>query len=37
MPSYKSFLVITLAASTVAPVLAAAAVTKPLYGILYLE
>jgi hypothetical protein len=36
MPSYKSLLVLALAASTVAPVLAAAAV-KPLYGILYLE
>ena len=36
MPSYKSLLVLVLAASTVAPVLAAEAVIRPLYGILYL-
>jgi hypothetical protein len=36
MPSYRSLLVLALAASTVAPVLAAEAAIQPLYGILYL-
>ena len=35
MPSYKSLLVLALAASTVTPVLAAEAGTQSLYGILY--
>jgi hypothetical protein len=36
MPSYRSLLVLSLAAYTVAPVLAAEADIRPLYGILYL-
>ena len=36
MPSYRSLLVLALAASTVTPVLAAEAAIRPLYGFLYL-